>query len=402
MNKNTHLTVLHSVSGWLPQTMTWLYNQVRFLPPEISSHIACEQTENFEQFNIPNIHCSKNDNQVQRFWDYALKTIRFRPYFSHKARVAKQQKAHILHSHFGNRGWADIGVAQLANMKHIVTFYGYDVNRLPLLHPKWKARYARLFDHVDQILCEGSHMAECIQKLGCPQKKIRVQHLGIALEEIPFKPRAWIPGEPLHFLIAATFKEKKGIPYALKALGRLKNEFPFQITLIGDATQDTGSQREKGKILKILDDYQLHSQVRMLGFQPMSVLFREAYQHHIFLSPSITAEDGDTEGGAPLTILEMLASGMPVISTRHCDIPSIIHHRESGFLAEERNVDELVEHIQWLTQNVQNWKSLVETGRRHLEKEYHANIQGTRLAQIYQEIQNQSFELNPVNPKPLV
>lgn len=327
---------------------------------------------------------------IQRYWDGALKTLRLRPYFSYKTRIAEQQKTHILHSHFGNRGWEDIGVAQLANLKHIVTFYGYDVNQLPLLHPKWKARYIQLFDHVDQVLCEGKHMAECIQQLGCSQIKIRVHHLGIALEEIPFKPRAWTPGEPLRFLIAATFKEKKGIPYALEALGRLKNDFPLQITLIGDATEDASSQREKERILKILDHYQLHSQVRMLGFQPMSVLFHEAYQHHIFLSPSVTAEDGDTEGGAPVTILEMLASGMPVVSTRHCDIPSIIHHKESGFLAEEKNVDELVEHIRCLTQDVSNWKSLVETGRRHLEKEYHSNIQGTRLAQIYQEIQDQT------------
>jgi colanic acid/amylovoran biosynthesis glycosyltransferase len=389
MQTNNPITVLHSTPVWLPQTMTWLYNQVRFLPPEITSHILCQQTTNLDQFHLPNIHCAAKENPMSRFWDHALKILRIPPYFSHKARIAKQQKAHILHSHFGNRGWEDIGVAQSAGLKHIVTFYGFDVNRLPLLHPKWKARYSRLFDHVDQILCEGKHMAECIRQLGCPQKKIRVQHLGIALEEIPFKPRTWTPGEPLRFLIAATFKEKKGIPYALEALGRLKNDFPLQITLIGDAIQDASSQREKEKFLKILDHYQLHSQVRMLGFQPMNVLFREAYKHHIFLSPSVTAEDGDTEGGAPVTILEMLASGMPVVSTRHCDIPSIIHHKKSGLLAEERNLDELVDHIQWLTQNVSNWKSLVETGRRHLEKEYHSNTQGARLAQIYQEIQGQ-------------
>jgi len=388
MQTNTPITVLHSTPVWLPQTMTWLYNQVRFLPSEICSHITCEQTTNLEQFHLPNIHCSENNTLIQRYWDDALKTLRLRPYFSHKTRVANQHKAHILHSHFGDRGWEDIRVAQLANMKHIVTFYGYDVNQLPLLHPKWKTRYIRLFDHVDQILCEGKHMAECIQQLGCPQNKIRVQHLGIAFEEIPFKPRTWTPGEPLRFLIAATFKEKKGIPYALEALGRLKNDFHLQITIIGDAIEDANSYREKEKILKVLDHYQLHSQVRMLGFQPMNVLFREAYQHHIFLSPSITAKDGDTEGGAPVTILEMLASGMPVVSTRHCDIPSIIHHKESGFLAEEKNVDELVEHIRGLAQNVSNWKSLVETGRRHLEKEYHSNTQGTRLAQIYQEIQD--------------
>lgn len=390
MKKKSSPTILHSTPVWLPQTMTWLYNQARFLPPEITSHIICEQTTNMSQFNLPHIHCSKTDTPVRWLWDYALNGLGVRPYFSHQKQVAQQLNAHILHSHFGDRGWADIEVVQSAGLKHIVTFYGFDVNRLPLLHPKWKTRYTQLFDHVTRVLCEGTHMAECIQKLGCPQEKIQVQHLGIDLEGIPFKPRIWSPGEPLRFLIAASFREKKGIPYALEALGRLKNDFPLEITLIGDATREDRSIKEKGKILNIIDQYQLHPNIRMLGFQPMDVLYKEAYQHHIFLSPSVTAEDGDTEGGAPVTILEMLASGMPVISTRHCDIPSIIQHGESGLLAEERNAEELVQHIQWLTQNRSAWKSLVETGRLHLEKEYSAKAQGIRLAQIYQEIHDQT------------
>ncbi len=390
METHNKLKILHSTPIWLPQTMTWLYHQVRCLPPEITSHIVCEQTANLNQFNLSNIHCSKTDSSLRGLWDYTLNAIRWRPYFSHQIQVAKKQNANILHSHFGDRGWADIEVAQSAGLKHIVTFYGFDVNRLPLLHPKWRMRYARLFDHVDRILCEGAHMAGCIRKLGCPPEKIQVRHLGIDLESIPFKPRIWSPGEPLRFLIAASFREKKGTPYALEALGRLKNDFPLEITLIGDATQEDRSKKEKEKILRIIDQYQLHPNIRMLGFQPMNVLYKEAYEHHIFLSPSITAGDGDTEGGAPVSILEMLASGMPVVSTRHCDIPSIIHHKESGLLAEEKNVEELVQHIQWLIQNPSCWKSLVENGRIHLEKEYSAKAQGIRLARIYQEIHAQT------------
>jgi len=389
MQTNNPISVIHSTPVWLPQTMTWLYHQIRFLSPEIRSHILCERTENLEQFNLPHIHCSENENSFQKIWDYVLKTLRVSPYFSHKTRVTKKLKAGILHSHFGNRGWSDIGLAQLKCLKHIVTFYGYDVNRLPLLHPKWKMRYAQLFDHANLILCEGNHMAECIQKLGCPREKTKVHHLGIDLEKISFKPRSWTAGDPLRFLISATFKEKKGIPNALEALGRLKGKIPFHITIIGDAVQETGSLKEKEKIFNILEKYRLFPQTHLLGFQPMNVLIKKAYKHHIFLSPSITAEDGDTEGGAPVTILEMLASGMPVVSTYHCDIPGIIQHKKSGLLSEERNIDELTENIQWLAENPAEWVSLVETGRSHIENEFDAKNQGIRLARIYQELLNQ-------------
>ena len=59
-------------------------------------------------------------------------------------------------------------------------------------------------------------------------------------------------------------------------------------------------------------------------------------------------------------------------------------------MAEERNVDELIEHIRWLADHPAGWRTLVETGRNHLEKEFNAQTQGTRLARIYQDIQAQT------------
>ncbi len=47
-------------------------------------------------------------------------------------------------------------------------------------------------------------------------------------------------------------------------------------------------------------------------------------RHHLFLSPSVTAPDGDSEGGAPVSIIEAAATGMPVVSTTHCDIPQAV------------------------------------------------------------------------------
>ncbi len=70
-----------------------------------------------------------------------------------------------------------------------------------------------------------------------------------------------------------------------------------------------------------------------MGYQPHSTLFAEAYRHHIFLSPSVTASTGDTEGGAPVSLIEMAATGMLIVSTTHCDIPEVIKHGVTGLLA---------------------------------------------------------------------
>ena len=97
--------------------------------------------------------------------------------------------------------------------------------------------------------------------------------------------------------------------------------------------------------MAMIEKYNLRSKVRLLGYQPFSVMLEEAYGHHIFLSPSVTASDGDTEGGAPVGIIEMTASGMPVISTTHCDIPEVIQNGVTGLLAEERDVEGLIDNV---------------------------------------------------------
>lgn len=380
------LTIIHSTSIWLPQTMTWLYNQVRSLPEEIESHIVCEVTQNIDQFSLPNIHCLSNAGKWRYYWDYMMRKFHLRRHLGFQVYIAKQKHADIVHSHFGNQGWLDLGVAKKAGLKHIVTFYGLDVNYLPQLDSRWYERYSELFKQVDRVLCEGPYMAQCVFDLGCPEQKVRVHHLGVNVDEIPFRPRVFSPGEHLRILIAALFREKKGIPYALEALGRLQHEIPIEITLIGDASREPRSQAEKQKILATIEKYKLKDKIRMLGYQPHTILLEEAYRHHVFLSPSVTTSDGDTEGGAPVTIIEMLATGMPVVSTKHCDIPGIIKHGITGLLAEERDVDGLVRHLKWLIDHPEQWHDMVRAGRMHVEAEFNARVQGERLAAIYKEL----------------
>jgi len=100
----------------------------------------------------------------------------------------------------------------------------------------------------------------------------------------------------------------------------------------------------------------------------------------------VTAADGDTEGGLPVALIEMAATGMPVISTTHCDIPEAIHDGISGRLAAERDVDGLVAHLRWLVAHPDAWEEMVSAARRHIEVEFNAKTQGERLAAIYRNV----------------
>ena len=380
------ITTIHSVETWLPQTQPWLFTQVRHLPADVESHVVCETTTNLDQFAVPRIHSLDEVAAPRRALDRALRFTGVRRHLSFLREQVENIRPDVLHSHFGHVGWLNLGALAGTPTRHVVTFYGQDLSRLPRSEPRWRDRYLELFEAADLFLCEGPHMASELEALGCPAARIAVHRLGVDVERIEYRPRRWSPGEPLRVLIAASFREKKGIPYAIQALGRLGPDVPLEVTVIGDANRQPGSAEEKAKILDAVRAHGLEPVVRFLGFQPHDVLVAEAYRHHVFLSPSVTAADGDTEGGAPVSLIDMAASGMPVVSTRHCDIPEVVIDGVNAALAEERDVDGLVAALRSLLDAHAGWADRLQRGRAHIESRFEARAQGRALQDRYASV----------------
>ncbi|NJL55863.1 colanic acid biosynthesis glycosyltransferase WcaL [bacterium] len=199
-------------------------------------------------------------------------------------------------------------------------------------------------------------------------------------------PRQWAKNEPFRVLMAASFAPKKGFPDALRALAILAQDTQIDVTIIGDAGDHQDRQQEKAQMLAIIAETGLTDRVRLLGFQPHGRLFEEAYRHHVFLSPSVTAPDGDSEGGAPVTLIEMAATGLPIVSTTHCDIPQVIPHGKGGFLADERAPEQLAAYLRWLVNHPEQWATMGEVLRTHVEAKFDAATQGRNLAALYREL----------------
>ncbi|MBI3273477.1 MAG: glycosyltransferase [Planctomycetes bacterium] len=362
-----------------------MYTQVRNLPRDIDCHVVCESVANLDQFALPNLHHVR-DGGLREYWERGLRKLRLRDPYAFLVERARALGARVLHSHFGDTAWRQLEATRRAGLRHVVTFYGFDVNMLPQREPEWRERYRELFAQGDLFLCEGPHMARCLVALGCPERKVRVHHLGVSLQELEFRPRSWRRGAPLRVLIAASFHEKKGIPDALAALRQLRDEVPLEIVLVGDAVDAPRSIAEKGRILEAIARLGLADQVRLLGFQPHRTVFEEAYRSHVFLAASRTASDGDTEGGAPVTVIEMSATGMPIVATTHCDIPEVVQHGRTGMLAAEGDVDGLVAQLRWYVEHPERWGELGAAARRRMEEEFDARAQGERLARLYREV----------------
>ena len=377
------LTVLHSTWIWLPLTETWLANQLRFLPRSIESHVVCERTVDSGLFRPASVHAAADAGAIRHVADRAARKL-YRRHPRVLARRTAELRPDLLHSHFGHIGWRDARLANQAGLPHVVSFYGADVSAIPHSERQWEARYGELFAGADAMLCEGPAMAESLAALGCPRPKIRVHALGIDLDGIPFRPRRPAAGERLRVLLAASFREKKGLPVAIRALALARRlGLDVEATLIGGAVTDD-ERREAERIYAALDDPALVGRVRVLGFQPHRRLLAEAYDHHVFVSPSQVAADGDAEGGAPLTIIETAATGMPVLSTNHCDIPNVLGEPNRRLLVAEGGVEALARTLAALPES--DWQELASANRSWIETHFDARVQGERLAAIYRSL----------------
>ena len=381
--------VVHYIVKWLPQTATWMHHQVQFLPAEVENFVVCNSTENLSQFAVPNIHSLEKFPQWPQFLQRAKAKLRLStPMGRHLPlleQVILRVRPDILHTHFGHWGWVNSKLALQYGIKHVVSFYGADVNHVPHADPRWFPRYREMGSRVDRVLCEGPYMADSIAALGIPRSKVKVHRLGVDLSKIRFEPRRYEKGQTLRFLIVGSYREKKGIPYALEALALFARQFDnFEITVIGDADQSQREQAEKAIILQTVKECNLGPRVRILGEQPYDVVLKEAYRHHIFLSPSLVAGDKDCEGGAPVAIIEMAASGMPIVGTRHCDIPFVLSEENAPYLVAERDSKALCGAITRLVEC--DWQNLVARNRKFVEEQLDVRKQGQRLLQAYQDL----------------
>jgi colanic acid/amylovoran biosynthesis glycosyltransferase len=383
MNKK----VLHYKDGqYLPLTETWIYGQIshhqRFDPV-----IYCREAANLDIYPTRVVRSKRIKESMADPWTLVHKTLnKLLQFYPQDFVSLSKDRPSLIHAHYGPAGFSLLRLKKIFRIPLITTFYGFDLSMLPGENPRWIDKYKKLFREGDLFLVEGSHMKNCLTRLGCRTEKIVVYHLGVDLEKIKFAPRRIKHGESINLLAAGSFREKKGMPYSIAALGNVVKKYPqlkIQMTIIGDSGGSDREIAEKKKILSCVEEYGLGACVKFLGYQPHSVFIEELYKNHLFISPSVTASDGDTEGGAPVSLIEASASGMPVISSNHCDIPEVIVDGQSGYLAPERDIDALSEKLEYMVAHPEKWESMGLAGRKHIEENYDVKKQGHRLEEIY-------------------
>ncbi len=286
---------------------------------------------------------------LQKIAIHGLQTI-VGNYFKFLHSYIKEHKIELVHAHFGSAGYHFLPLTKKLELPYFISFYGYDYESLPLQNQKWKNYHQKIFKGADLVICEGPFGAETIRKKGCPAEKIAVAPLGVEPAKIPAFSRTKKKGQ-LNLLQIASFTEKKGQIYSIQAFERALSSCPdMTLTIVGNDRQPA----YKASVIEYLQKNRpLKDKVLIKSFIDYNTLHPFMSNFHVFIHPSCYSTLRDCEGGAPIVLMDAQATGMPVIATKHCDIPHITKNENTAILAEEKNIEQLaaaIEFFYWMDQ----------------------------------------------------
>ncbi len=368
--------VAHCANPFLPLTTVWMYDQIRTLK-HYQPVVLTQMVQNRDLFPFDHVLSVESLPYWKRQGYRVLRKI-WGTYAGYTPWL-KEMDAVLIHAHFGQEGYRCLSAKQGAGLPMVTTFYGMDASVLPR-QKVWQKRFGRLFSEGDMFLAEGPCMAQRLVDIGCLPNKIVVQHIGVDLDRLPFvSPALRNPDCPI-ILTYAAFREKKGLVYALRAFAKIVHNHPkARLRMIGD-----GPLRQV--LMAEMQALQIANRVDMLGFLSHEAAVAELKKAMILLYPSITAGDGDTEGGAPVALIEALAVGTAVVSSLHADIPNVVPPGKCGLLFGEQDVDGLAEGLDALLTTETLRKDLAVVGRAHVEKQHHLLHQAAKLEGLYDRL----------------
>src|SRR5207247_4061449 len=118
------------------------------------------------------------------------------------------------------------------------------------------------------------------------------------------------------------------------------------------------------------------------GGQPNEVVQRLMRDADIFVQHSITDPDtGDAEG-LPVSILEAMAHGLPVVSTRHAGIPEAVSDGVSGYLVDEGDTAGMAERIVALIRSADLRHRMGDAGWRRAKEDFSWERERSALLRI--------------------
>lgn len=237
----------------------------------------------------------------------------------------------VLHCQFTTLGnfalkYRHMGLLRFSRL--VVHIRGWDISMY--VAENGRDAHHRVFAEGDFFIANCQHFADRAIELGCDPDRIVV--IGSPIDTDRFSPPGTTKSASATLRIGAVGRlvEKKGFDDLVEAMAILRDKgVSASLDIIGD-----GPMRHV--LEKLIDKHDLSEIVKLRGAAPSDGVLAMLQRIDLFVAPSVRAKSGDED--APVnTLKEAMATGLPVIGTRHGGIPELVKDGINGLLVPERD-----------------------------------------------------------------
>jgi glycosyltransferase involved in cell wall biosynthesis len=286
------------------------------------------------------------------------------------ARVEKLDVSHI-HAHLasppGNYAWF---LSMLTGIPFSFTGHAADLFCRP------EALRAKFADATGVVGISAYNLA-FFRSLAPALEHAEVIHCGVDTSRYPYRQRNAVATPP-RILAVGRAAPKKGFTHLLRALRLLSDRgVAWRADLVGG-----------GPLLEAL-----RAEAEALGLDALNI--RGARQQaeirellaaaDVFVLPCVQAPDGDIDG-IPVALMEAMACGVPVVSTRLSGIPELIEDGRSGLLVPPADPQALADALARLVSEPGLQGRLSREGREKVEREFDLPAIGAQLERFFTTI----------------
>ncbi len=171
---------------------------------------------------------------------------------------------------------------------------------------------------------------------------------------------------------------EKGYIYLIKALKIIRDKgHDVRLVIIGEGG-------ERPKLETEISRLGLNDHVLLPGYRANASSYLPYFD--VFVLPSLTE-------GLPMTILEAMRAGIPIIASGVGGIPEIMHFGKGGVLANPGEVEHLAEAAIFLWHQEESRRNFVEKSKRNFYEHYTSQAMAVGYRRLYRHLMNSWLEL---------
>lgn len=292
--------------------------------------------------------------------------------------LIKQKQLEIIHAH----GYKETVVGMVASIitkkPLIVTQHGFAERHMKSKVYNFIQKSVCRFYPVQKIICVSAQIQKIYLNFGVSEKKLVVIPNAVSTKwaVTPYKKVCFTPKDGYQDAFVVAFigrlSYEKGPDKFIELINYLQNTTtrsvqPFIGVIIGDGAM-------RGQLEQQVDALNLSDKVVFIGFcKDVNTLLA---------SVDVLALTSRTEG-IPITLLEAMASGVPVVATNVGGVPEVIANPSIGYVVAENDMNAMAEHIITLQQNAAVRQSKIQAALKHIKLYHNIAQQAVQIRAIY-------------------